>query len=151
MVSCGLQAAASISTQRWVYYFHRNLSGRTLPAILYFHRVLLHVWTCAHAVCVYAHRSLGLCVDTLVCVYVAAESARAFPVAFCSIKQSGHLDGPLFRAEVPATCLSGAREGHLPTNICSHCESLALPHTQEEGWHAGVPTQTCRKGTPRRG
>lgn len=63
--------------------FTGSCQGETLPAILYFHCVFLHVCTCARAVCGYARRSLGLCSTrserapcwhARVCVYAAAAS-----------------------------------------------------------------------------
>lgn len=77
-VSCGLQAAASISTQRSVYYFHRNLSGRTLPCYPVFFAVCSTMCVLLLTLCVVMcaarwgcvpHARSGRRVDTLVCVY----------------------------------------------------------------------------------
>lgn len=162
-VSCGLQAAASISTQRSVYYFHRNLSGRTLPCYPVFFAVCSTMCVLLLTLCVVMcaarwgcvpHARSGRRVDTLVCVFTTAAAAESLGVPSCVLLDKAiraSLHGLLLAAEDPAKCLTVVQKGHLPTNICSHCESLARLHTLEEGRHAGVHMQTCRKEMPHRG
>lgn len=143
--------------------FTGTCRGERYPAILHF---LLSappcvyfcsrcVWLCAPLARFVFHALGAGAVLTRSCVLTAAAAAaESLGVPGCVLLDKAiraSLHGLLLGAEDPAKCLTVVQKGHLPTNICSHCESLARLHTLEEGRHAGVHTQTCRKETPHRG
>lgn len=132
------------------------------PALLYFllsappcvHFCSRCVWLCAPLARFVFHALGAGAVLTRSCVFTAAAAAAAegLGVPRCVLLDKAiraSLHGLLLGA--PRNALTVVQKGHLPTNICSHCDSLARLHTPEEGRHAGVHMQTCRKETPHRG